>query len=165
MRVNWLKNCGQARQLSRPTRPKHLHRITERGKKYKANPPAEIEAAPPAEIKPSKHLPAASSTVKSTKESTKEGTEESTQKGTEVSPPQPPVPEEKSKTEKGDPAIPSQADIFRSIAEQPSISKQKDGTPLTAVVCYVERMADLDGLNSLWNAGQVYRVITYAWSL
>jgi len=152
MRVNWLKNCGQARQLSRPTRPKHLHRIIEKGKKYKANPPAEIEAAPPAEIKPSKHLPAASSTVKSTEE----GTEESTQKGTEVSPPQPPVPEEKTKTEKGDPAIPSQADIFQSVAEQLSISKQKDRTPLSAVVYRVQRTADLDDLNSLWNAGQVY---------
>jgi hypothetical protein len=144
MRVNWLKNCGQARQLSRPTRPKHLHRIIEKGKKYKANPPAEIEAAPPAEIKPSKHLPAASSTVKSTEEGTEEGTEESTQKGTEVSPPQPPATEEKTKTEKDDLAIPSQADIFQSVAEQLSISKQKDRTPLSAVVYRVQRTAELN---------------------
>ena len=79
---------------------KHLYWATEKGRKYKANPPAEIEAAPPAEIKPSKHLPAASSTVKSTEESTK--------KGTEVSPPQPPAPEEKTEAEKEkDLAIPS----------------------------------------------------------
>jgi len=136
MRVNWLKNCGQARQLSRPTRPKHLHRIIEKGKKYKANPPAEIEAAPPAEIEPGKHLPAASSTVSSTEESTKEGTE--------VSPPQPPATEEKTKTEKDDLAIPSQADIFQSVAEQLSISKQKDRTPLSAVVYRVQRTAELN---------------------
>jgi len=156
-------NAGQlAKELRTSTsvestnKTKNLHRIIEKGKKYKANPPAEIEAAPPAEIKPSKHLPAASSTVKSTEEGTEVSTEESTQKGTEVSPPQPPVPEEKTKTEKGDPAIPSQADIFQSVAEQLSISKQKDRTPLSAVVYRVQRTADLDDLNSLWNAGQVY---------
>ena len=115
---------------------KHLYRIIEKGKKYKANPPVEIEAAPPAEIKPSKHLPAASSTVKST--------EESTQKGTEVSPPQPPATEEKTKTEKDDLAIPSQADIFQSVAEQLSISKQKDRTPMSAVVYRVQRTAELN---------------------
>jgi uncharacterized membrane-anchored protein len=118
---------------------KHLYRITEKGRKYKANPPAEIEAAPPAEIKPGKHLPAASSTVSSTEEST----ESRTQKGTEVSPPQTPAPEEKTEAEKKeDLAIPSQADIFRSIAEQLSISKAeeaKGGTPLSAIINYVQR--------------------------
>ena len=130
------------------SKAKHLYRITEKGRKYKANPPAEIEAAPPAEIKPGKHLPAASSTVSSTEESTKSRT----QKGTEASPPQPPATEEKTKTEKDDLAIPSQADIFQSVAEQLSISKQKDRTPLSAVVYRVQRTADLDDLNSLWNS-------------
>jgi len=109
---------------------KNLHRITEKGRKYKANPPAEIKA--------------------------EEGTATSpvTKTVTKTVLPQPPTPEEKE-TEV-EPAITSQSDIFRSVAEQLSISKQKDGTPLTAVVCYLQRTADLDDLNSLWNAGQVY---------
>jgi hypothetical protein len=119
---------------------KNLHRITEKGRKYKANPPAEIKAEEGTATPPG----------------TKTVIETVIETVTKTSPPQPPATEEKSKTEKGDPAIPSQADLFRSIAEQLSISKQKDGTPLTAVVCYVERTADLDDLNSLWNAGQVY---------
>jgi len=143
---------------------KHLYRATEKGKKYKANPPAEIEAAPPAEIETGKDLPAASSTVKSTEESTPKGT----QKGTEVNPPHTPAPEEKTEAEKKEGLIPSQADIFRSIADQLSISKAeeaKGGASLSAIVNFVERTADMDDLNSLRNASQAYCTITYAWSL
>ena len=43
--------------------------------------------------------------------------------------------------------IPSQADIFRSVAEQLSISKAKEGTPLAAIINYVQRTAGLDNLN------------------
>ncbi len=62
--------------------------------------------------------------------------------------PQTPVLEEKSDEEKEDEGkIPSQADIFKSIAEQLSIAKAKDGTPLSAIINYVQRTADLDNLN------------------
>ena len=43
--------------------------------------------------------------------------------------------------------IPSQADIFKSIAEQLRIAKAKDGTPLSAIINYVQRTVDLDNLN------------------
>ena len=134
-------NAGQLAKVMRlsgliewASKPKHLHRITEKGRKYKANPPAEIK--------------------------TEEGTATSpvtktvTETVTKTVLPQPPTPEEKE-TEV-EPAITSQSDIFRSVAEQLSISKQKDGTPLSAIINYVQRTADLDDLNSLWNAGQVY---------
>jgi len=48
------------------------------------------------------------------------------------------------------PAILSQADIFRSIAHQLSISKSeetKGGTPLEGIINWVERTADMDDLN------------------
>jgi len=62
--------------------------------------------------------------------------------------PQTPVLEEKSDEEKEDEGkIPSQADIFRSVAEQLSISKAKEGTPLAAIINYVQRTAGLDNLN------------------
>jgi len=77
------------------SKPKHLHRITEKGRKYKANPPAEIEAAG------GTTTPPVTETV------------------TETVLPQTPVLEEKSDEEKDDEGkIPSQADIFRSVAEQ-----------------------------------------------
>ena len=78
--------------------------------------------------------------------------EELLAKPPEEIPPPPKVP-------KDDSVIPSQADIFRSIAEQLSISKAeeaKGGTPLEGIINFVERTADMDDLNSLWNAGQVY---------
>ena len=62
--------------------------------------------------------------------------------------PQTPVLEEKSDKEKEDEGkIPSQADIFRSVAEQLSISKAKEakeGTPLAAIIYYVQRTAVLN---------------------
>jgi hypothetical protein len=61
--------------------------------------------------------------------------------------PQTPVLEEKSDEEKEDEGkIPSQADIFRFVAEQLSISKAKEGTPLSAIINYVQRT---DLLNNL----------------
>ena len=126
---------------------KQLYRITEKGKKYKANPPAEIEAAPPAEIKPSKDLPAASSTVKGTEESTEKGTE----KGTEVAPPQTLTPEEKPEAEKSV-VFPSQADTFSSIGErlgfEKGVSDQKKPS-LETVVEYVRSLANMDDLDSV----------------
>ena len=53
--------------------------------------------------------------------------------------------------------VPSQRDFFRSVAEQLNITKSeeaKGGTPLNAIINFVERTADLDDLNYLWNAGQ-----------
>ena len=53
--------------------------------------------------------------------------------------------------------IPSQADIFRSIAQQLGITKAeeaKGGTTLEGIINFVERTADMDDLDSLWNAGQ-----------
>ena len=58
--------------------------------------------------------------------------------------------EEETKAEKkNDLAIPSQADIFRSVAEQLSISKQKDGTPSARIINHVQRTADLGNLSKL----------------
>ena len=58
------------------SKSKHLYRITEKGKKYKANPPAEIEA--------DMNMPAPPSSKTSS----------------ETAPPQPPAPEEKPEAEK-----------------------------------------------------------------
>ena len=46
--------------------------------------------------------------------------------------------------------VPSQADLFRSVGERLGIGGKK------GEIYYVQRRADLDNLNSLWNAGQVY---------
>ena len=98
------------------SKAKHLYRITEKGRKYKANPPAEIKAAG------GTTTPPVTETV----------TKTVTKTVTETVLPQTPVLEEKFDEEKeGKGKIPSQADIFRSVAEQLSISKAKEGTPST----------------------------------
>jgi hypothetical protein len=94
---------------------KNLHRITEKGRKYKANPPAEIKA--------------------------EEGTATSpvTKTVTKTVLPQPPTPEEKE-TEV-EPAITSQSDIFRSVAEQliltlADVERNNGHKPFTEAMMY-----------------------------
>jgi len=48
-------------------------------------------------------------------------------------------------------AIPSSADLFRQIGENLGITIKKIGIPLDAIVYYVERTADFNDLNSMWN--------------
>lgn len=55
-----------------------------------------------------------------------------------------------------DVAVPSQADLFRGIGERLRIGVgrggKQEGTPLDAVIYYVQATADLDNLSSVWNA-------------
>ena len=136
-------NAGQLAKVMRlsgliewASKPKHLHRITEKGRKYKANPPAEIKAAG------GTTTPPVTETVHETV------TKTVTETVHETVLPQTPVLEEKSDKEKEDEGkIPSQADIFRSVAEQLSISKAKEakeGTPLAAIINYVQRTGPLN---------------------
>ena len=144
-------NAGQLAKVMRlsaliewASKPKHLHRITEKGRKYKANPPAEIKAA------------GGTTTPPVTETVTETVTKTVTKTVPETVLPQTPVLEEKFDEEKeGKGKIPSQADIFRSVAEQLSMSKAKEakeGTPLEGIINFVERTADVDDLNSLWNS-------------
>lgn len=52
--------------------------------------------------------------------------------------------------------VPSQSDLFRDIGERLHIGIGRggklEGTPLDAIIYYIERTADLDNLNSVWNA-------------
>lgn len=48
--------------------------------------------------------------------------------------------------------VPSQADLFRAEGERIGFGSRKGDIKLDAVVTYVERIADLDDLNSVWNA-------------
>lgn len=48
--------------------------------------------------------------------------------------------------------VPSQSDLFQSVGENLGLEKKKGGTPLDAIVYYVQRTADLDNLDSVWNA-------------
>ena len=92
------------------SKSKHPYRITEKRKKYLADPPAEIEAA--------MNMPAPPSS--------------------KTAPPQPPAPEEKPEAEKDEAmGIPSQADTLMSIAEQLSIAKTKDGTPAHSSLLHI----------------------------
>jgi hypothetical protein len=117
------------------SKAKHLYRITEKGRKYKANPPAEIKAA------------GGTTTPPVTETVTETVTKTVPETVPETVLPQTPVLEEKSDEEKEDEGkIPSQADIFRFVAEQLSISKAKEGTPLSAIINYVQRT---DLLNNL----------------
>jgi hypothetical protein len=49
-------------------------------------------------------------------------------------------------------AIPSQADLFRSIGEKLGVGAKKGEVALSAIIYYVSKTADLDDLNSVWNA-------------
>jgi len=48
--------------------------------------------------------------------------------------------------------IPSQSDLFRSIGERLGVGSKKGDIRLDAITYYVQRTADLDNLNSVWNA-------------
>ena len=78
-----------------------------------------------------------------TDENTGENTDENTDEPPGKLPDEPPAGSEQKVPKKvEDINIPSQADIFRSVAEQLSISKAeeaKGGTPLSAIINYVQR--------------------------
>jgi len=111
------KDLRLSRLIEGNNKEKHPYQIAEKGRKYKANPTAEIEAdgstpAPPVSETISKTSSKISSKIMS-----------------ETVPPQLPASEEKPETEKDEAmGIPSQADTLRSIAEQLSITRTKDGT-------------------------------------
>jgi len=48
--------------------------------------------------------------------------------------------------------VPSQADLFKTEGQRLGIGSRKEDIKLDAIVTYVERIADLDDLNSVWNA-------------
>ncbi|MBA7711777.1 hypothetical protein ES703_120743 [subsurface metagenome] len=52
--------------------------------------------------------------------------------------------------------VPTQADLFRDIGERLRIGigrgGKQEGTPLDAIIYYVQRTADFDNLTSVWNA-------------
>jgi len=122
---------------------KHLHRITEKGKEYLANPPAEIEA--------DKSMPAPP--VSGT--SSEKVSEKVSETVSETVPPQPPGPEREIKSEEKedeDLALPSQADTFRSIGERLGFEKSvsdKRELSLRTVIDYVRNLADMDDLDSI----------------
>jgi len=106
--------------VEKPDKKKSAYQITQKGRDYLANPPQEPQG-------------------KVAKSGGVNGGGKVDEK----------VDEKELEEEKEDeePAIPSQADIFQSVAEQLSISKQKEakgGTPLCAVVYRVQRTAELN---------------------
>jgi len=52
--------------------------------------------------------------------------------------------------------VPTQADIFRDIGERLRVGigrrGKQEGTPLDAIIYYIQRTANLDNLTSVWNA-------------
>jgi len=150
-RLYWMLGRGL---VEKPDKKRSAYRITEKGKGYLAKPPQEPSAKLDKSAAKSAAESAAKSAAKSagvkigekTAEKVVEETAEKGDKKVDV--------KESEAGKKEDIAIPSQADIFRSIADQLSISKAEDGTPLSAMVYYAQRTTDLDDLNYLWNAGQ-----------
>jgi len=107
------KDLRLSRLIEGNNKTKNLHRITEKGRKYKANPTAEIEAG-------------GSTPAPPISETSNEKVSETV---SETAPPQLPASKEKPETEKDEAmGILSQADTLRSIAEQLSITRTKDGT-------------------------------------
>lgn len=60
--------------------------------------------------------------------------------------------QEAAEAEDQEPAVPSQADLFRGIGERLGAGGRKGDTRLEPLVYYVQRTANLDDLNSVWNA-------------
>ena len=60
--------------------------------------------------------------------------------------------ETKSETNETSETVPSQADLFRAEGQRVGFGSRKGDIKLDAVVNYVERIADLDDLTSVWNA-------------
>jgi len=148
-RLYWMLGRGL---VEKPDKKRSAYRITEKGKGYLAKPPQE----PSAKLDKSAAKSAAESAdesagVKIGEKTAEKVIDENAEKGDKK------VDVKESEAgKKEDIAIPSQADIFRSIADQLSISKAeeaKGGTPLSGIINFVERTADMDDLDSLWNAG------------
>ncbi len=112
----------------------YTYQITDEGREYLTNPPTveELEA-------------------KVTAADSRLGQQSKTEPGQQsrTGPGQEPVTD-------GPPIIPAQSDLFRDIGERLRIgvgrSGKSEGTPLDAVVYYVQRTADLDNLSSVYNA-------------
>jgi hypothetical protein len=108
-----LGNMHERQPVEKPDKRKNRYRISQKGEEFLANPPEEPQVK---QEKPPTVLRTVPPTVPP------------------IVPPTPP---------KEDSVIPSQADIFRSIAEQLGITKAMDtakgGTPLNAIINYVQR--------------------------
>ena len=130
-----LRNSGLT---ERADKKKHLHQITQRGRDWLATPPpAKLPPEPP------------TTTAKNDGTERQQSTELSTGLRTELSTRSP---KEDLDGEEEDWDVPSESDIFRSIGERLGLDKQKDGAPSARIIHYVQRRADVDDLNSLWNA-------------
>ena len=136
-RLYWMLGRGL---VEKPDKKRGAYRITEKGKGYLANPPPEPSAKlDKSAVKSADESAAKSDGAKIGAKTAEKVVEENAEKGgkkVDV--------KESEAGKKEDIAIPSQADIFQSVAEQLSISKQKDRTPLSAVVYRVQRTAELN---------------------
>ncbi|GAG55748.1 unnamed protein product, partial [marine sediment metagenome] len=61
-------------------------------------------------------------------------------------------PAEEEEPSPGEETVPSQADLFKAEGQRIGFGTRKGDIKLEAVVTYVERIADLDDLTSVWNA-------------
>ncbi len=135
--------------VEKPDKKRGAYRITQEGQKYLDNPPPESpEKMTKRGDKSGAKRGDESDGVKIVEKTAEKVGEENAEK-VDV--------KESEAGKKEDIAIPSQVDTFRSIAEQLGISKSeeaKGGSSLPGIINFVERTADMDDLDSLWNAGQ-----------
>jgi predicted transcriptional regulator len=122
----YLSDMARSGLVQKPDKKKPFYEITDKGRDYYENPPEEIEGEELERTTEEKHRREAQ--TRTTEDMTEEVTEEVTE------------------------AIPSQADLFRSIGERLGVGKGKGEVRLDAIIYYVSKTADLDDLNSVWNA-------------
>lgn len=120
---NYLSDMAKSGLAEKPDKKKALYKITDRGREYLKNPPE------------------GSKEEQTLRAKAGGGVEQHTLTPATTTP---------------EVVVPSQADLFRDIGERLHIgigrSGKQEGTPLDAVIYYVQRTANLDNLSSVWNA-------------
>ncbi|GAJ02109.1 unnamed protein product, partial [marine sediment metagenome] len=119
----YLSDMGKSGLVKKPDKKKSFYEITDKGREYLANPPEETEEEKPEGTTGERHGRAAQ----------RISTEDITEEITEAT-------------------VPSQADLFRAEGQRLGVGTRKGDIKLDAIVNYVERVANLDNLSSVWNA-------------
>ena len=130
--------------VEKPDKKTNHYQISQKGKEFLANPPVATPKKPKPPDEPPDEPPGKLPSKLPKEPPGKLPKEPPAGSG--------PIVPKKSETAKDDSVIPSQADIFRSIAQQLSISKAeeaKGGTPLESIINFVERTADLGNQNRI----------------
>lgn len=130
----YLSDMLKSGLVQKPDKKKAFYEITDKGRQYLENPPEEAEDKELKESTQGKYTRRAhkGTTEDTTEDTTKDTTEDTTEETTGT--------------------VPSQSDLLRKEGELLGVGMKKGEIRLDTIIKWVQRTANLDDLNSVWNA-------------